>query len=196
MSKKKILITWPLPEAVMARARETYDVIAHGDNPKITVDEMLETAKSVDAILLTLNEKCPKAVIDRVPENIKCISTFSIGFDHIDLEACKARGIKVGNAPHGVTVATAEIAMLLLLGIGAPRRRGRAHAPRALLARLAAAATRRPAARQQEARHLRVRQDRPGAGAARPRLRHGDPLLRHLPGQARGRGEVQRHVPR
>lgn len=116
MSKKKILITWPLPEAVMARARESYDVIAHGDNPKITVDEMLETAKSVDAILLTLNEKCPKAVIERVPENIKCISTFSIGFDHIDLEACKARGIKVGNAPHGVTVATAEIAMLLLLG--------------------------------------------------------------------------------
>ena len=116
MSKKKILITWPLPEAVMARARATYDVIAHGDNPKITIDEMLETAKSVDAILLTLNEKCRADVIERIPENIKCISTFSIGFDHIDLEACKARGIKVGNAPHGVTVATAEIAMLLLLG--------------------------------------------------------------------------------
>ena len=45
MSKKKILITWPLPEAAMARARATYDVIAHGDNPKITIDEMLETAK-------------------------------------------------------------------------------------------------------------------------------------------------------
>src|SRR4029078_11625747 len=116
MSKKKILITWPLPDAVMARARASYDVIAHGDNPKITVDEMLETAKSVDAILLTLNEKCPAPVIERVPENINCISTLSIGFDHIDLEACKKRGIKVGNAPHGVTVATAEIAMLLLLG--------------------------------------------------------------------------------
>jgi lactate dehydrogenase-like 2-hydroxyacid dehydrogenase len=113
MAKKRILITWPLPDAVMKRARETYDVIAHNGNPKITIDEMLETAKSVDAILLTLNEKCPKAIIDRIPENIKCVSTFSIGFD---LEACKARGIKVGNAPHGVTVATAEIAMLLLLG--------------------------------------------------------------------------------
>ena len=188
MSKKKILITWPLPEAVMARARASYDVIAHGDNPKITVDEMLETAKSVDAILLTLNEKCPKAVIDRVPENIKCISTFSIGFDHIDLEACKARGIKVGNAPHGVTVATAEIAMLLLARLGAPRLRGRAHDAHTLLARLAAAAARRPAARRQEARHLRLRQDRPGAGAARPRLRHGHPLLRHLPAAA-GEGE-------
>nr|1GDH_A Chain A, D-GLYCERATE DEHYDROGENASE [Hyphomicrobium methylovorum]1GDH_B Chain B, D-GLYCERATE DEHYDROGENASE [Hyphomicrobium methylovorum] len=114
--KKKILITWPLPEAAMARARESYDVIAHGDDPKITIDEMIETAKSVDALLITLNEKCRKEVIDRIPENIKCISTYSIGFDHIDLDACKARGIKVGNAPHGVTVATAEIAMLLLLG--------------------------------------------------------------------------------
>ncbi|MGQ0457107.1 MAG: 2-hydroxyacid dehydrogenase [Hyphomicrobium sp.] len=122
MPKKKILITWPLPDAVMARARETYDVTAHGDNPKITIDEMLDAAKSVDALLLTLNEKCRKDVIDRMPENIKCISTFSIGFDHIDLDACKARGIKVGNAPHGVTVATAEIAMLLLLG--AARRAG------------------------------------------------------------------------
>jgi lactate dehydrogenase-like 2-hydroxyacid dehydrogenase len=116
MSKKKILITWPLPEAVMTRARASYDVIAHGDDPKISIDELLETAKKVDALLITLNEKCHKDVIDKMPENIKCISTFSIGFDHIDLEACKARGITVGNAPHGVTVATAEIAMLLLLG--------------------------------------------------------------------------------
>ena len=110
MSKKKILITWPLPEAAMARARATYDVIAHGDDPKITIDELLATAKTVDALLITLNEKCRKDVIDKMPDNIKCISTYSIGFDHIDLEACKARGIKVGNAPHGVTAATAEIA--------------------------------------------------------------------------------------
>ncbi len=100
----------------MTRARASYDVIAHGDDPKITIDELLETAKKVDALLITLNEKCRKDVIHRMPENIKCISTFSIGFDHIDLDACKARGITVGNAPHGVTVATAEIAMLLLLG--------------------------------------------------------------------------------
>lgn len=100
----------------MARARASYDVIAHGDDPKITIDELLEAAKKVDALLITLNEKCRKDVIDKMPDNIKCISTFSIGFDHIDLDACKARGITVGNAPHGVTVATAEIAMLLLLG--------------------------------------------------------------------------------
>lgn len=116
MSKKKILITRRLPDAVEARARATYDVTQHADDRQMSIDEMLETAKKVDALLITLNEKCRKDLIDRMPDNIKCISTFSIGFDHIDLDACKARGISVGNAPHGVTVATAEIAMLLLLG--------------------------------------------------------------------------------
>ncbi|MGL4396062.1 MAG: 2-hydroxyacid dehydrogenase [Hyphomicrobium sp.] len=116
MSKKRILITRRLPDAVEARARATYDVTQHADDRQMSIDEVLETAKSVDALLITLNEKCRKDVIDRMPANIKCISTFSIGFDHLDLDACKARGISVGNAPHGVTVATAEIAMLLLLG--------------------------------------------------------------------------------
>lgn len=116
MSQKKILITRRLPDAVEARARATYDVTQHADDRQMSIDEMLEAAKKVDALLITLNEKCRKDVIDRMPDNIKCISTFSIGFDHLDLEACKARGISVGNAPHGVTVATAEIAMLLLLG--------------------------------------------------------------------------------
>ena len=114
--KKKILITRRLPKAVEERARATYDVTQHADDRQMSIDELLATAAKVDALLITLNEKCRKDVIDRMPDNIKCISTFSIGFDHIDIDACKARGIKVGNAPHGVTVATAEIAMLLLLG--------------------------------------------------------------------------------
>ena len=116
MAKKRILITRRLPDAVEARARASYDVTQHADDRQMSVDEVVATAKTVDALLITLNEKCRKDVVDRLPENIKILSTFSIGFDHIDLEACKARGIQVGNAPHGVTVATAEIAMLLLLG--------------------------------------------------------------------------------
>ena len=179
--KKKILITWPLPEAVMARARASYDVIAHGDDPKITIDEMLEKAKSVDAILLTLNEKCRKDVIDRMPENIKCISTFSIGFDHIDLEACQGprhQGRQRAARRHGRNRRDRHAAAL---GLRAPRRRRRAHDSRAGLARLAAAAARRPASRWQGSRHLRLRKNRPGAGTARPRLRHAHSLLRPLP---------------
>ena len=114
--KKRLLITRRLPDEVEARARATYDVIQHADDRQMSMDEVLATAAKVDALLITLNEKFRADVIAKVPSNIKIISTFSIGFDHLDIPACKSRGITVGNAPHGVTIATAEIAMLLLLG--------------------------------------------------------------------------------
>lgn len=114
--KKRILITRRLPTAVEERARRDYDVKQHGDDHQMTADEILKEAKEVDALLITITDKMRKDAIDALPSNIKAISTFSIGFDHIDLEAAKARAIAVGNAPHGVTIATAEIAMLLILG--------------------------------------------------------------------------------
>jgi len=114
--KKRILITRRLPDAVEARARATYDVVQHADDRQMSIEEVIETANKVDALLITLCEKFPAPVVAKLPENLKIISTFSIGFDHLDLPSLKARGIKAGNAPHGVTIATAEIAMLLLLG--------------------------------------------------------------------------------
>jgi lactate dehydrogenase-like 2-hydroxyacid dehydrogenase len=124
----KILITRRLPEAVEARARRDYEVLQHADDHQMTPDEIVAEAKAqgVDGLLITITDKMRKEAIDALPDRIKAISTFSIGFDHIDLEAAKTRGIAVGNAPHGVTVATAEIAMLLLLG--AARRAGEGEA--------------------------------------------------------------------
>ncbi len=114
--KKRILITRRLPEAVEERARRDYDVVQNSDDHQMTPDEIIAEAPNVDAILVTITDKMRKDVIDKLPDNIKAISTFSVGFDHVDLEAAKARGIGVGYAPHGVTIATAEIAMLLILG--------------------------------------------------------------------------------
>jgi lactate dehydrogenase-like 2-hydroxyacid dehydrogenase len=114
--KKRILITRRLPKACEERAGRDYEVRQHADDHQMTTDEIVREAADVDALLITITDKMRKDVIDALPAHIKSISTFSIGFDHIDLEAAKARSIKVGNAPHGVTVATAEIAMLLLLG--------------------------------------------------------------------------------
>ena len=114
--KKRVLITRRLPEAVEARANTDYEVVQHADDHQMSTDEIVAQAKDVDALLITITDKMREDVIMALPEHIKSISTFSIGFDHIDLEAAKARGIKVGNAPNGVTIATAEIAMLLILG--------------------------------------------------------------------------------
>ena len=61
-------------------------------------------------------EKFTPEVIAKLPPSIRIIATYSVGYDHIDLPAAKARGIRVANTPDAVTVATAEIAMLLMLG--------------------------------------------------------------------------------
>ena len=114
--KKRLLITRRLPEAVEVRANRDYEVVQNADDHQMTTDEIVEKAADVDAIVITITDKMREDVIAALPEHIKIISTFSIGCDHIDLAAAEARGIAVGNAPHGVTVATAEIAMLLLLG--------------------------------------------------------------------------------
>jgi len=114
--KKRLLFTRRLPEAVEVRASRDYEVVQNADDHQMTTDEIVEKAADVDAIVITITDKMREDVIAALPEHIKIISTFSIGCDHIDLAAAEARGIAVGNAPHGVTVATAEIAMLLLLG--------------------------------------------------------------------------------
>ncbi|MEO1206757.1 MAG: D-glycerate dehydrogenase [Pseudomonadota bacterium] len=113
---KRILITRRLPQAAEDRANRDYDVTQNVEDVQMTTDEIVKAAADVDALLITITDKMREDVIMALPEHIKAISTFSIGFDHIDLDAAKARGIQVGNAPHGVTVATAEIAMLLILG--------------------------------------------------------------------------------
>ena len=114
--KKRLLITRRLPNAVEERANRDYEVVQNADDHQMTTDEIVEKSQDVDALLITITDKMREDVITALPDHIKILSTFSIGFDHIDLEAAKARQIQVGNAPHGVTVATAEIAMLLILG--------------------------------------------------------------------------------
>lgn len=116
MSKKRLLITRRLPAAVEARANADYEVIQAEDDHQMTTDEIVEKSADVDAVLITITDKMRKEVIEALPANVKALSTFSIGFDHIDIPAAKAKGLPVGNAPHGVTVATAEIGMLLILG--------------------------------------------------------------------------------
>ena len=69
-----------------------------------------------DGILSSLTDKMDKQTIDKLPDTIKIISNFAVGFGNIDLEAAKSRGIAVTNTPEVLSDATAEIGILLILG--------------------------------------------------------------------------------
>lgn len=114
--KPVVLVTRKLPEAVEDRLRRDYDPRLNERDQVYTAEQLVEYAQGVDAVIPCHTEKLTAEVIGRLPDSIRAITSFSVGFDHIDLKAAKSRGIIVTNTPEVLNDATAEIAMLLLLG--------------------------------------------------------------------------------
>ena len=82
----------------------------------LTKDELIRKSNDCDGILSSLTEKFDVDTISKLSDTVKIISNFAVGFGNIDLEAAKKRNIIVTNTPDVLTDATAEIAMLLILG--------------------------------------------------------------------------------
>jgi len=117
MGKKAVvLVTRKLPHAVEQRLSRDYDARFNSEDRVYTSDELVELAAGADAIIPCHTEKLSAEVIARLPESVRAICSFSVGYDHIDLAAAKARGIYVTNTPEVLSDATAEIAVLLMLG--------------------------------------------------------------------------------
>lgn len=75
---------------------------------------LLQKVADVDGLYCVFKNKINKELLDRAPK-LKVLSTMSVGFDHIDMEECKRRGIKVGNTPGVLTETTADLVVSLLL---------------------------------------------------------------------------------
>jgi lactate dehydrogenase-like 2-hydroxyacid dehydrogenase len=116
MTQPKLLMTRVLSPAVIERARRDYDLDLNESDHIMGADELAARCQGKDAALITLTERFTAEVIAKLPPSLRILATYSVGYDHIDLAAAKARGIRVANTPDAVTVATAEIAMLLILG--------------------------------------------------------------------------------
>lgn len=114
--KPAVLVTRKLPEAVEARLARDYAPRFNQDDHVFSADELVERAEGVAAIVSCHSEHFSAEIIGRLPESLKAICNFSVGVDHVDLAAAKARGIVVTNTPDVLSDATAEIALLLLLG--------------------------------------------------------------------------------
>lgn len=76
---------------------------------------MLREIKGKDALYCALTDKIDTEVLDAAGPQLKCVSTISVGFEHIDVQECKKRGIRVGYTPDVLTDATAELTVALLL---------------------------------------------------------------------------------
>ena len=115
MTKATLLVTRRLPAAVEDRAARLFAARLNPEDRIYTSAELVRHAEGADAILTAPGDRLDAATIAALPASVKAIGTFSVGFDHIDIAAARARGISVCNTPDVLSVATAEIAMLLIL---------------------------------------------------------------------------------
>ena len=122
MSKPVVLVTRKLPDAVERELTGRFETILNPTDRLYTTAEILQQAKAVDAILPCHTERFSAETIGALPERVRAIANFSVGVDHVDLEAARNKGVVVTNTPDVLSDATAEIAMLLILG--AARRAG------------------------------------------------------------------------
>jgi lactate dehydrogenase-like 2-hydroxyacid dehydrogenase len=119
MPKPVLLLTRKLPEAIEARAARDYEAALNSaDDPWFRDGaEIARRATRLNAagVLCAAGDPMNAATIAALPASVKIIATFSVGFDHIDIAAARARGIIVTNTPEVLSFATAECAFTLML---------------------------------------------------------------------------------
>ena len=112
----ELSITRRLVDPVLIRARTDYSVWLNEDDHVMSSDEIIERSHEADAMMICHSEILSADVAARLSDRLKIVANYSVGVDHCDLVALKERGIVVTNTPDVLSDATAEIAMLLLLG--------------------------------------------------------------------------------
>ena len=123
MSARPVLyVTRRLPAAVEARALRDYDARLNAEDQPVTAADIVAGAQGAAAVICCPAEKLDASVVAQLPDSVRAVGTFSVGYDHVDLPALRARGIPLVNTPDVLSVATAECAMLLILA--AARRAG------------------------------------------------------------------------
>ena len=87
MSKKAaVLVTRKLPQAVEDRLARDYDARFNKEDKVYTSNELIELAAGADAIIPCHTEKLTAEVIQQLPDSIRAICSFSVGYDHINLD--------------------------------------------------------------------------------------------------------------
>ncbi len=127
MSKPKVLLSRRWPKAVEEKATRLFDATLNVDDRPMTGDQLRDAMGAYDALMPTVTDRVDASVINADPRRVKIIGNFGVGFNNIDIEAAKSAGIVVTNTPEVLTDCTADIALLLILGVARRGGEGERH---------------------------------------------------------------------
>lgn len=115
MAKKKVFITYKIPEAGINLLRKNgFSVEVYSKENLITRQELIRNVKDADALISLLTDKIDREIIDKM-ERCRIIANYAVGFNNIDIDYARNKGIIVTNTPDVLTDSTADLTMTLVL---------------------------------------------------------------------------------
>jgi gluconate 2-dehydrogenase len=112
--KPRLLVTRRVFPEVLDALEPVYEIEANQDDAVWSPDDFRRRASSCDALYVVATDRVDGAVLDACPK-LRIVATGSVGYNHVDVAACAARGIAVTNTPDVLTEATADMAWALLM---------------------------------------------------------------------------------
>ena len=115
ISGAKIVVTGKIPEVALEKLKKSNEVISWGEETPISRDELLKRVSGANVIVSLLTEKIDEEVLTSAGNDLKAVCNVAVGYNNIDVAACKNKNVLVTNTPGVLTDATADIAMALIL---------------------------------------------------------------------------------
>ena len=116
-TKPSVLVTRRLPSAVLERLESVCDIDLHTEPTAISRESLLARVAGKDALVCLLTEPIDTAVLDAAGPSLKVVANVAVGFNNIDVAACRARGVVVTNTPDVLTNACADFTWALILAV-------------------------------------------------------------------------------
>lgn len=114
--KPRVLATRHFPPDVEARLAANFEAVLNPEDRLYDGPALIKAAAGCDGIMCAAGDPLNAETIGGLPASVRMIATFSVGYEHVDVAAAARRGILVSNTPDVLTDATADIALLCLLG--------------------------------------------------------------------------------
>ena len=127
MKNLKIIVTRKWPKVVEQKLQETFDTTLNEDDIPLTEDQLLDAMQNYDAMLPTVTDSINDRILSCNNRKVNFIGNFGVGYNNIDVDSAKKNNIIVTNTPEVLTDCTADIAMLLMLGVARRAYEGEIH---------------------------------------------------------------------
>lgn len=114
-ARPRILLTRRWPQRVETYLADRFDVTLNASDTPLGEAELTAAMREYNILCPTVSDRIGASVIETQGRRVAMIGNFGVGFDHIDIAACRCAGIGVTNTPGVLTDATADLALTLML---------------------------------------------------------------------------------